>query len=364
MFSLRLKHATFILALFPLTLLAADDTNENPESNNQENQALELETVIVEARGVKEKSVDTPFMINVVDQKQIQAQSLKDIESSLRTVPGVDIHNGGNAAYSFMWIRGTGSLSHTNLDDSSVDMRIDGVSNGMIGLSRNLLDVQQIEVAKGPQGTLFGQSAEAGVVTVKTYDPQPDFDANVGLSVGSDNLFGMQAMLNMPISEQWSVRLAAMGEQEDDYVLQRENNQPLNQKKRKSVQMKLRWSDYERNDVVLQLYHDSRDNFMPLALFDVQESPLKMSTNNLPHSSFRKNYGAILKAQHDFDNAYLQSITAYHLHEANIMRPAHFIDSLPTLYDVYKVAAAFRPALNQFYFQDKNNRQSQDDDIK
>lgn len=357
----RLTFYAFTSLLFiPSVSLAADDKETQ---NNQENEVLKLETVEVTARGIKEKNLDAPFMVNVIDRKQIEDQSLKDIEGTLRALPGVDIHNGGNAAYSFMWIRGTGSLSHTNLDDSSVDMRIDGVSNGMIGLSRNLLDVEQVEVAKGPQGTLFGQSAEAGVVTVKTYDPQPGFDANVGLSVGSDNLFGMQAMLNMPLSDQFSVRIAAMGEQQDDYVLQRENNQPLNQKKRKSVQMKLRWSDYERNDVVLQLYQDSRDNFMPLALFDVEENPSKMTTKNLPHKSFRKNYGAILKAQHDFNDVYLQSTTAYHIHEANIMRPARFIDGLDALYDSYKVAAAFRPALNQFYFQDKNNRQSQSDDI-
>jgi len=290
------------------------------------------------------------------------ARKMVDVEDALRTLPNVDIHDGGNVGNSFLWIRGSGALTHTSLDDGSVDVRVDGVSNGLLGIARPLLDIEQVEVAKGPQGTLYGQSAESGVVTVKTWDPQPDFETKVGLGVGSHRQRSVEGMLNAPLGDRWSLRLAAMREQQDDYIKQRENGDPLNRKTREAVSAKLRWRDGGRNDAVLHLYYDAADNFMPLVLSLDEDSP-KVSTGGLLHRSTRENRGASLRLTHDFDAAQLQSTTAFHHHEGQVARPLRPLDLLPVLYDAQGIPAMARPMLNAYFAQDRNNRQVQSDDI-
>lgn len=339
---------------------------EAPASSESKEQvassALELPAFTVTARGVAETFLSTPMMVDVISSREIIERRLTTVEDALRTLPSVDIHEGGNVGNSFIWIRGTGSLTHTSLDDGSVDMRIDGVSNGLLGMSRNLLDVEQVEVAKGPQGTLFGQGAEAGVVTVKTWDPQPDFQGKVGFGVGSDNQRSVEGMLNLPLDNYWALRVAATRDETDDYIEKRENGHPLNRKTREAMQAKLRFNDGERNDMVLQVYEDSSDNFMPLVL-NLEESTPRVTTGGLPHDSYRKNRGVIFNLKHDLDFAQFQSITSFHNHEGEVSRPARPLDLLGVTYDSMNIPAQLRPPLNAYFSEDRNNRQVQSDDI-
>ena len=92
--------------------------------------------------------------------------------------------------------------------EQSVGLVVDGVANSRGEYFRNgLFDVQRVEVLRGPQGTLFGKNATAGLVNVVTADPTDEFEALFKGRVGTDDLYGGQLVLSGPITDGLQGRL-------------------------------------------------------------------------------------------------------------------------------------------------------------
>lgn len=117
----------------------------------------------VTARHGVENAKEVPFGISVLDGYELQSRRLYSLDSALRSIPGVDINSWGSTTDANIRIRGVGSLYQVSMDDNSVVLNIDGVSMSSRYLSLGTLDVKQIEVLKGPQGTLYGRSSSAGL---------------------------------------------------------------------------------------------------------------------------------------------------------------------------------------------------------
>ena len=347
----------------PLTEHNLTDRDLTDLNLTDELPSVTLETIVVTARGINENILDTPFAVATINNSDIEQKQMTHVENALHSLPSVGINSGGDPDTTFLWMRGTGSLSRTSLDDTSVDVRIDGVSNGLLGLSRNLIDVEQVEVAKGPQGTLYGQNAEAGVVTVKTHDPEYYFEANAGVAIGSHNLKNVQGMVNIPISDTVAVRVAGMSESVDDEVIKRGNNEPLNSKKRQGLQAKIRWQQ-DATDAVFELYQDKRENYLPTLVFLENNQPPKLTAGDLLYQGERKNKGAILTLNHDFDKAKLTSTTAYHQHQGDLDRPSQQLDFVPVFAGLLGLPDTFVPVLMKHYSQNQNNQVYRHDDVK
>ena len=93
--------------------------------------------------------------------------------------------------------------------DQSVAVHVDGVyqAHGAMGLSR-MFDVERVEVLRGPQGTLYGRNATAGVVNLVSRAPRMKFGAEADVSFGNFGLKQVQGMINVPLGEQTALRLA------------------------------------------------------------------------------------------------------------------------------------------------------------
>ena len=93
--------------------------------------------------------------------------------------------------------------------DPSVAMFVDGIWSGRTGgVMTSMYDVERAEVVKGPQGTLFGRNSIAGAVSVITDKPDSAFGANAELTLADYDHVEAQAMVNIPLNEQWAVRAA------------------------------------------------------------------------------------------------------------------------------------------------------------
>lgn len=333
------------------------------QTPNQPSEDEQIEVITITTRGVTESLQDSPIAIEVIQGERLHNSNITGIEEGIRAASSVNIHSGGDTDTTFMWIRGTGALTHTSLDDNSIDVRIDGVSNSMLGLSRTLLDVQRIEIAKGPQGTLYGQSAEAGLVNVTTFAPQADFSAYLGAGIGSDGLREFEAMINAPLGEQWGLRVAGKQEAFDNPIQRRDNGEPLNRKRRRALQAKLAWDNRRDTDATLALYYDQRDNYIPLPVLEPFNTPPVISAGNLTHSAKRRSSGLNLTLNHDFDFATLTSISAFHQHQGEVVRPYTPLDVLPGLFAALGIPAPLQAFFTAYYDQDQNNLQQPEDDI-
>ncbi|PID62177.1 MAG: hypothetical protein CR974_03715 [Gammaproteobacteria bacterium] len=353
------------LALVIAAICANAGAQENFNANNGalNNSEATLAPVTVTARGFAENVLDTPFVVNTLSENTLQDQHINSVEDAVRSQPSSDVHNGGNVAYSTLWMRGSGSLSITSLDDNSVDFRIDGISNGKTGLARNLIDVETIEVAKGPQGTLLGAKAEAGIYIIKTNDPEDEFDARIGVGIGNQNQKSAEAVLNLPVSDNIAVRIAGMTSQQDNYLIKKEDGKPLNKKKKQGVQAKIGWHDDSyKNNVVFGVYHDSQSNDVPLLQKDF--STYEVATFNLPHHSKSTAQGATLSIDSELDFADFSSNTGYHKYKGDIARPYLPPEMLPLQYAAFRVPPPLQPFLNQVFSQNDNNRQRLYNDYK
>lgn len=146
------------------TLAAAQSAEQNSSSTISE--------VIVTARHRAEDIQDVPVAVSVVSGAQADSANLNDIGDISSEVPSVDFRTGASNKDRTIFIRGIGTISTSPGVEPSVSMVVDGVVYARPGMATlDLMDIDHIEVLQGPQGTLFGKNASAGVINVVTDTP-------------------------------------------------------------------------------------------------------------------------------------------------------------------------------------------------
>jgi iron complex outermembrane receptor protein len=182
-----------------------------------------LETIIVSGTRRESDVQDVPVTIDVVGANEIQTAGINNPSDLEYVVPAVTFNPQIGAGF---LIRGLGSQSFEYNLEKAVGVVVDDVVQGLprsIGLS-TLTDVERVEVLKGPQGTLFGKNATAGVVYVVTRKPKlEDFEALGSLRYGTDNETVIEANVNLPLSSTTAARLSAAYQQRDGYLPNRFN---------------------------------------------------------------------------------------------------------------------------------------------
>lgn len=349
---MNFKQLTLVMTIPALSFTAAADT----ASNNTET----FETITVNAKGLDEKPIDVPFTVNVIDGEDLDKRQYNSTKEAVTDVPGVYMHNSGDA-YDGIWIRGMGSMSQTQtLDDNSVGINIDGLSLGKAGLTQNLFDIEQVEVTKGPQGTVFGSNTEAGAINIKTSNPEFIASGRVDLSVANNNMRKITAVANAPLSDTVALRISGLASTRDSYIHKRETDKPLNKQGNKGVRAKLLWEPSEATQAMVTAFHDSRSNYYPIALTQPfkKKNPL-YSTGKVPHHSDRETNGLSVDITHALnDHIKLTSNTAYAKHKADFEKSALPFDVFAPIYGAQNPMFATLLKMPQY------NTQKQFDDIK
>lgn len=171
----------------------------------------QLEEVIVTAEKVSDTEQRTAISMQVVTGAQIAQQGLNNVQDVLKAVPGVVVRNTAQGAV--IDIRGISSGVLANNDsDPAVGISLDGVYAPPIGgvaSQTTYYDVKNIEVLRGPQGTLYGASAEAGVLLVETNDPTiGKYDATALIEAGNYDLIHVSGAVNLPLNDVLAFRFA------------------------------------------------------------------------------------------------------------------------------------------------------------
>lgn len=181
-----------------------------------------LEEIVVTAQKRTQNFQELALSAAVVTPEALEAKGITQIQDALRTVPGVKVQNVAGTGSGRIFIRGLGTTSGDEFDAivaNGVAMNLDGVnSNNASNLLGTMFDVERIEVLKGPQGTLYGSSALGGVVNVITARPQHEFEASLRAQTGNYDQQSFQAMLNVPLGEQFAVRVTGTSDRRDGYV--------------------------------------------------------------------------------------------------------------------------------------------------
>lgn len=190
---------------------------------------LTLEDTTVTARRREERADAVPMALTVVDGEALDQGGRPRLQDIQRQVPGLVV-SGHGPRYAGFGLRGFGATAYNDGLDGSVGVFVDGVYLGRQGMAfSDLLDVERIEVLRGPQGTLFGRNTSAGALNVVTRQPTPYFEAEGETQQGDYGLHQYRGSVSGPLLDGvLAGRLSAFQRTRDGWVDNRYNGSTLN----------------------------------------------------------------------------------------------------------------------------------------
>ncbi|MGL5837565.1 MAG: TonB-dependent receptor [Sphingorhabdus sp.] len=176
--------------------------------------------IIVTARLREEAARDVPFALTVLDAEALETGRIDDAQSFYRQVPGLALTTFDDGRYGYFQLRGIGPLSQAiSPDDGSVITYVDGVPQPVYASEFSYLDLERIEVLRGPQGTLFGRNSQGGAINVTTRQPGNEFRYHARAEAGEDRYILGQASASGPIvADRLAVGVTARISTFDGYV--------------------------------------------------------------------------------------------------------------------------------------------------
>ncbi len=181
-----------------------------------------LEEVVVTATRRSQNLQDVPIAVTAFTAEAMQSRGIADIRSLSMLTPNVNLDAGapfsGDTSVLSASIRGIGQDDFAFNLDPGVGVYVDGVYLARtIGANQNLLDVERLEVLKGPQGTLFGRNTIGGAINVVTHTPGKEFAVSGLLTAGQYNRQDLMLMADIPITPTLLSSISVSSQNQDGY---------------------------------------------------------------------------------------------------------------------------------------------------
>ncbi|WP_370178698.1 TonB-dependent receptor [Alteriqipengyuania sp.] len=175
-------------------------------------------TLVVTATKREQTLQETPVSVSVTSGETLEQAQIRDVLDLQTVTPSLRVSQLQNSSSSTFIIRGFGNGDNNFGIEPSVGVFIDGVFRSRSASSLNdLANVQRIEVLNGPQSTLFGKNASAGVISVVTREPQYQFGGQVEATYGNYNAFTLKGDITGPISNNVAFSLDGSYNRRDGY---------------------------------------------------------------------------------------------------------------------------------------------------
>jgi iron complex outermembrane receptor protein len=302
--------------------------------------ATQVEDLVVTARLRTETLQSVPVAISVVSGALAQQENRNDIGALIAIIPSVQFRSQPSNKDQDILIRGLGTITTSAGAEPTVSTVIDGVVLARPGqMVSDLIDLDHIEVLRGPQGTLFGKNASAGVISIVTKDPTPTPGGFIDASYYTGNEYRLAGAINGElIKDKLSGRLAGVTSSYDGNVTNVFNNTKVNGDNFAGARGKLLWTPSNDLRVVFgadYMYTKQSGNpgvFLanstvayPTGVRTTSANLLTVLTNegirpsfgnthvsqNSPYNDIDLTAGAYAQADYSFSGFNLTSITAY-----------------------------------------------------
>ncbi|WP_417624837.1 TonB-dependent receptor [Paremcibacter congregatus] len=205
-----------------LPMGAAQAQEAAPQEASKATNAF-LDEITVTARKREENLQDTPISITAFSSAGIEARGISDISEIGEFTPNLVFDNtaaiSGSSSSAAIYIRGIGQIDWALATDPGVGLYLDGVYIARsVGGVMDMLDVERVEVLKGPQGTLFGRNTIGGAISITTKKPHEELEGYGEATIGSDNRTDVRFGINVPISDTFMTNFSGSRKTRDGYV--------------------------------------------------------------------------------------------------------------------------------------------------
>jgi iron complex outermembrane recepter protein len=266
---LRSLYAMSIAATFalPSAVNAADSGS-----------GMQLEEIVVTARRREESLQETPIAISAFTADALERQQIFSTEDLDQAAPNLQFAAygplTGNNSAAQVFIRGIGQTDGSSGVDPGVGLYIDEVYMGRaVGGVMDFRDVANIQILRGPQGTLFGRNTIGGAVLMTTTLPGEEFGGTARVGFGDDNLREGFAALDLPITDGLGARISVGARQRDGYVTRVFDGMDLGDEDSYTVQGSLRWEAGDAFKLTLRGDYSKEDeNGSPFVFAGINEA--------------------------------------------------------------------------------------------
>ena len=316
-FKLALLLSSAAAVLSPVAAYAATATAE-AASADADSSVAQLSEVVVTA---ERRSVDlqkSALSVTAVTAETLTQANITDITGLNGSVPGLVVARSGGGER-MISIRGVGSETPENTNTQpGVSYHVDGVYIfNSIAANAAFIDVAQVEVLRGPQGTMFGQGSTGGTINVATNQPKlGDYSGQVSLGLGNYDLVKASGAVNIPLGENFAVRVAAQSYRHDGYAVATGvagwPNYPLDEADEQGWKVSGIWAPTDNFSLTLSAISYRSDTNGPAQknILDPSTDP-RVLTQDYPGKSIIETdlYTAVARWELPF--ATLKSITSY-----------------------------------------------------
>ncbi len=309
--------------------------------------------IVVTAQKRTERLQDVPVAVSVVSGSALEAQGKVSLEGAVNLVPSFNFLKSGTTLNQSLFLRGVGTATFSIAGEPSVSTVVDGVVFSRSGEAfSELVDVERLEVLRGPQGTLFGKNASAGVINIISKAPARDFGGFLEAgyyTVGNE--YRLRGAVDVPLGESVRTRLNGFYSKYDGNIFNRATNSRVNGWEHyggrlavdidagPNVQIALR-ADYHKNNDnccaqipgTLPLLATGAVNtaslLVPFLTPDANGDATRTINQNLVTSTIETGYGfsAQIDAQIGGTGPVVTSITAYRNWENTEVRDGDWLD--------------------------------------
>lgn len=165
----------------------------------QQGESLALEEIVVTANRREESLQEVPMSVSAFTGEFFKSSGVTNLAGLEQYTPSLKITPGTDSNSTSIRIRGIGSVGTNVGIDPSVGVFIDGVYQGRAGMSiGDLMDIERVEVLRGPQGTLYGKNTAAGAISVITLTPVMEYEGEMEFTYNSDEQAEIRGMVNVP----------------------------------------------------------------------------------------------------------------------------------------------------------------------
>jgi iron complex outermembrane receptor protein len=212
-----------------------------------------IEEIVVTARKREESLQDVPMAVTAVTARTIEQRGIRDTKDLFSVTPGLFYSQSGQRQSDeqfFLTIRGVGA---TPVVEPSVAVFVDGAYMPSLGWTMDFLDLDRVEVLRGPQGALFGRNTEGGALNVVTHQPGRAVEAHLNGEVADFGVRQLSGGVSGPLSSDVSAGLNAFGSTTDGYMRNTTRGEPQDDRDRFGARATVAYAPNDRIDIVTSI---------------------------------------------------------------------------------------------------------------
>ena len=324
-----------MLALYPATA-AAQETDAGEQG------AKRLDTVTVTSQKREENLQDVPLSVSAISGDKLNEQLISAVADLSQISPSVTYSQSNNSLNSSIRIRGIGTSVFSAAVEPSVSTVVDGVVMSRQGQAFiDLIDVQRVEILRGPQSTLFGKNSSAGVISITTKDASDEFEASGEVLFAEQDESQYKGTISGPLFGGARARLTGWKKDVGGHIDNVYDDRKLNGSESWGLRGKLQFDASDKLDFTLIGDYSEADNQCCIWQARIINDPFLLNalqpvvpseTNDLVNidadvQNLSEQWGLSAEANYDLGGATLTSITAYR--EWDIFNTAD-IDATPS----------------------------------